>query len=235
MMNERTQFDFWYAVNNTEIVMLPTRHLETFGSTVLNYVLISELMDSVDQVRVREGRMQASQPQIVTPEAYAKLFMEGFGEEARRYMDWLKEHEKDVRILSYGYRLSQESFSEHVVTEKVKAVVERVQTEVKAKGDPFSAVVVGVDNPWDVCLVKLFWEIIQGSARSNIVELTRHRMFDSSGGVPRGVRREIENAFFAASKDPSLIPGLGKRLQTYGLFEEYQDRFFSLVKSSKKE
>ncbi|MCE9616213.1 MAG: hypothetical protein K8T26_18220 [Lentisphaerae bacterium] len=232
-MPDRNTFDFWYAVNNTEIVVMPTRHLETFGTTVLHYHLISELMDAVGQVRIREGRMLASQPQIITPQAYSKTLLEGFGEEAGKYVEWLKNHEKDIRILQYGYRLRQESFTEHIVTEDRKTVLERVQQEVRKKGDPLSAVVMGVDDPWDVCLIKLFWEVVQSSAHTNVQQLAQRHMFDESGGVPKGVRAEIERAFLDASRNPTLVNALGKRLQNYGLFEEYQDRFFALVKSRK--
>jgi hypothetical protein len=232
-MNQPSSFDFRYAVDNTEILMLPAKHLETFGSTVLHYHLVSELMDSVDQVRVREGRMQAHRPQIITPEAYSKTLLEGFGEEAERYVEWLKEHEKDIRILQYGYKLKQESFSEHLVSDNMKAVADRVQREVKEKGDPFSAVVIGVDNPWDVCLVKLFWEVIRNSSGTNIRQLEQRHMFDNAGGVPMALRTEIEAAFLAASGNSALIKPLGSKLQQHGLFEEYQDRFFSLVKTSK--
>jgi hypothetical protein len=231
-VKDKTSFDFWYAVNNTEIVKMPARHLETFGTTILHYFLITELMDAVNQVRVREGRMKANRPQIITPEAYANTFLDGFGEEAHRYVDWLRDHEKEVRILQYGYRLSQESFSEHVVTDTVKAVVERVQEDVRQRNDPFIAVVLGVDTPWDVCLVKLFWEIIQTSAKTNIQQLERHHLFEAEGGLPRGVRQDIETAFLAASRDPALIKNLGQRLHKYGVFEEYQDRFFALVRST---
>ncbi|MBN2302128.1 MAG: hypothetical protein JXN60_06375, partial [Lentisphaerae bacterium] len=168
-MTKRTTFDFWYAVNNTEIVQLPSRHLETFGTTVLSYHLISELMDSVNQIRIREGRMQASRPQIITPEAYSKTLLEGFGDQAQLYIDWLKEHKQDVQIvLQYGYTLKHEAFNEHVVSDNLQTVVERVKNDVKDKSDPFSAVLVGVDNPWDVCLIKLFVEVIQQSASANI-------------------------------------------------------------------
>ena len=92
-MSKPTKFDFWYAVNNTEIVLKPSRHLETFGSTVLNYHLITELMDNVGQVRVRQGRLEAARPQIVTPEAYANMSMEGFCDEARKYIEWLRDKE----------------------------------------------------------------------------------------------------------------------------------------------
>jgi hypothetical protein len=232
-VNEKRTFDFWYAVNNTEVVRMPQRQLETFGNTILDYHLLCELMDSVSQVRIREGRMQASQPQIITPEAYASTFLEGFGEEASRYMEWLKEHETEVRILKYGYRLTRESFNEYIVTDSLQAVSDRVQREVQAKGNPLSAVVIGVDEPWDVCLVKLFWEVVQSSAKNNFEQLQKRRMFEHDHGVPRGVREDIEAAFLAASRNPSLINALGRRLQHSGLFEEYQDRFFSLVRASK--
>ena len=232
-MEKKRTFDFWYAVNNTEVVTMPQRHLETFGTTILTYHLVSELMDSVDQIRIRSGRMKANPPQIITPEAYAHTFLEGFGEEAHKYIEWLREHQQDVQILRYGYRLTQEAFSENLVTDNIQAVVERVQEEVRQTADPMSAVLVGVDEPWDVCLIKLFWEIIQQSAQANIKQLAQQHMFDKEGGVPHAVRQEIEKAFLAASKNNQLIPGLGKQLETYGLFDEYQDRFFALVKASK--
>lgn len=234
VMGKRTTFDFWYAVNNTEILQMPSRHLETFGSTVLNYHLVSELMDSVDQIRVREGRMHASRPQIITPEAYSQTVLDGFGDEAKKYVDWLKDNKKDVHILQYGYTLKHEAFSEHVVSDNITAVTEQVKERVKNEKDPLSAVLVGVDDPWDVCLIKLFWEIIQESAQTNIIEMKKRHMFDMSGGVPKGTRDEIEAAFLAASKNHALINQLGERLQAYGLFEEYQDRFFALVKASKQ-
>ena len=233
-MDEKKAFDFWYAVNNTNIVLTPSRHLETFCSTVLHYHMLSELMDSVGQVRVREGRLQASRPQIITPEAYSQTLLEGFGEEAGKYVDWLKEHDKEIRILQYGYKLKQKSFSEHVVSDSIEAVTGRVKAEVESGSDPMSAVLVGVDTPWDVCLVKLFWEVIQQSAQMNVQELTKHHMFEREGGVPRGVRHEIDAAFLAASKDAALIKPLGSKLQSYGLFEDYQDRFFSLVRASEQ-
>jgi len=232
-MDEERKFDFWYAVNNTEIVRLPPRHLETFGTTILNYHLVTELMDSVDQVRVRQGRIQASQPKIVTPDAYSKTLMEGFGEEAEKYVEWLKQHESQVRVLQYGYKLKQEAFSEHLISDSMEVVVDRVREEVEKKDDPLGAVVVGVDHPWDVCLVKLFWEMVQQSAGTNFEQMEKRSLFTSVAGVPQGIRNDIEAAFLAASRNPALINGLGKKLQDLALFDEYQDRFFSLVRASK--
>lgn len=234
MAKERDSFDFWYAVNNTDVKVMPSRHLETFGSTILNYHLISELMDDPGRIRIREGKLEAGRPVIITPGAYAETTMEGFGEEARQYVEWLKEHEQDIRVLQYGYRLKQESYSESIVSDALDPVIARVKKAVALSNDPMSAVVVGVDNPWDVCLVRLFWEVIQASALFNIREMQGRKLFESDGGVPRGIRNDIEEAFKAANRDPSRIKDLGARLHALGLFSEYEDRFFSLVKSKEK-
>ena len=231
MSKRPTQFDFWFAVNNTEIVVPPKRHLETFGNTIINYHLVSELMDAVGKVRVREGRMQAQRPQIITPSAYSTTMLEGFGEQAQKYLEWLKEHEDSVRILRYGYTLKQEAFSEQVLSDTPETVLERVKADVAGKKDPFAAVIKGVDDPWDVCLVRLFWTVIQNSAQANIRELHERRMFERQDGLPSGLREEIEKGFLAAAKDANLIKPLGKLLQDHGVFERYQDRFFTLFQS----
>jgi hypothetical protein len=191
-------------------------------------------MDTANQTRVREGRMTANRPAIITPQAYSQTILDGFGEQARQYVDWLKEHEKDIRILQYGYSLRKEVFNEHVISDSPKAVIERVKEQVRQKDDPLSAVVMGVDEPWDVCLVKLFWEVIRSSAPTNFRELEKRRMFEDAGGVPRAIRQELEAAFLAASRDASLIKDLGRKLQHYGLFGEYEDRFFSLLRSGQR-
>ena len=229
MSKRPTQFDVWFAVNNTEIVVPPKRHLETFGNTIINYYLVSELMDAIGKVRVREGRMQALRPQIITPSSYSTTMLEGFGEQARQYLEWLKEHEDTVRILRYGYTLKQEAFSEQVLSDTPEAVLERIKAEVANRKDPFSAIVKGVDDPWDVCLVRLFWTVIQNSAQMNIREMNERRMFEIEDGLPAGLREEIEKGFQAAAKDASLIKPLGRLLQESGVFEHYQDRFFNLV------
>ena len=230
MPNATSAIDFWYAVNNTEIVLLPEKHIETFGNTLIEYTLVSELMDSVGQVRIREGRMQAMRPQIVTPTAYSSMMLEGFGEQAQQYADWLRDHEDMIRILRYGYSLKQEKFSEEVVTDSIDAVIDRVKADVKAQKAPFKAVVKGVDDPWDVCLVKLFWAVTQTSAKDNFRELNERKFFDIIDGIPAGVRDEIETAFRAATANRSLVKDLGALLQRHGVFEEYQDRFFALMR-----
>jgi len=215
---------------HTEVVLSPKRALETFGETIVNYRLVSELLDDPRKVRVREGRLEAHKPAIITPEAYARDELAGFGEEARRYYEFLKEHEDSIRILQYGYSLKQEAFSEQVVTDSLDAVLERVVEEAKAADDPFSVVIKGVDDPWDVCLVKFFWMEVNASAPYNIRELERAKRAESEDQLPAHLRGEVEEAFAKAQTDPSLVKELGSFLRRNGLFERYQDRFFKLVR-----
>jgi len=229
MKKHTTDFDFWYAVNNTEIVVPPKRHIETFGNTIINYHLICELMDDTGKVRVREGRMQALRPQIITPSSYANTMLDGFGEEAAKYLEWLKHNENSVRVLRYGYTLKKDAYNEQLITDSIDAVMERVKDDISASKDPFAAVIKGVDEPWDVCLVKLFWKVIENSAGSNIRELQERHMFEMKDGIPLGIREDIEKAFVAARSDLSLIKPLGKFLQDNRVFDQYQDRFFMLV------
>ena len=73
MDDSRKNFDFWYAAANVEILLAPERKLETFGSTLINYHLVSELLDESGRVRVREGRLEAARPTLIMPSDYAKI------------------------------------------------------------------------------------------------------------------------------------------------------------------
>jgi hypothetical protein len=226
MSAPKEQFDFWYAINNTQVVVLPRRHLETFGATDVNYHLVSELMDRTDQVRVREGQIQSYRPEIVTPQDFLGTALEGFSEDAaRQYVDWLREHEKDLLLLKYGFRIRKRELNEHIVTDRVDLVVDRVKAELAAKDQPQSALVLGVEEPWEVCLLKLMVEMIQQSAPGHALDLRDD---------PRGERHEIEEAFRAASADSSRIGSLADLLRKRNLFKQYEDRFFALIRSNRR-
>ena len=126
-MTDKDQFDFWYAVNNTEILMRPSQRLETFGTTILNYHLISELMDSVNQVRVREGRIEAYRPQIITPQSFSQDLLEGFDADAKQYVDWLKANQKNLYMLKYGFKVKKHDTKDHIITDSLPAVLDRVE------------------------------------------------------------------------------------------------------------
>lgn len=229
---DKDNFDFWYAVNNTRVVLKPSQTLETFGTTVLKYHLITELMDAINHIRVREGTIKASRPQIITPSQSAEI-LEGFGDEARDYLKWLKSHEQHLQILQYGFTITKQELREEIVTDHIEAVVKQVEKRVKDRNESHSAVVIGVDKPWEVCLLKLLRDVVSDSAPTNIKDLVQRRDADSRLSARR-VREGIERGFEAAARNPALIGALGDKLQHYGLFQEYEDRFFSLLKSHRQ-
>ena len=171
-MSSNPDFDRWYAAKSARFLVEPSHRLETFGNTLVNYHLVSELDDHPGKVRVREGRLEAHQPLVVTPH-FAPIETEGLGDEARAYLEFLKENEKNLRILQYGYHLKSDNFSEQIVTDRLSVVTERVKSEVIASNDKFAAVVQCVDEPWDVALVELWLREVNRSARGNIDDLQK--------------------------------------------------------------
>ena len=170
-MSSNPDFDRWYAARKTRILVSPSHQLETFGSTLVNYHLISELDDIPGKIRIREGRLEAHQPLVITPRLFSELTTEGLGDEAKAYLEFLKETEEHLRILRYGYHLKSDNFSEQIVTDRLSIVVERVKQSVLASNDQFAAVIQCVDEPWDVALVELWLREIRRSAGENIREL----------------------------------------------------------------
>ncbi|MBN1270550.1 MAG: hypothetical protein JXB04_13250, partial [Kiritimatiellae bacterium] len=149
-MDSKRHFDFWYAVNNTQVLRMPRQRLETFGTTILNYHLVTELMDAANKVRVREGRVKAYRPEIITPQSLTESLLEGFGEEAVKYASWLRDHEKDLYILKYGFMIKREEAKDHVISENLQFVLEQVKADMEKKDDPLGALVLGVEEPWEV-------------------------------------------------------------------------------------
>jgi len=227
-MKNNPQFDFWYAVNNTEVVAVPQNRLETFGSTMVNYHLVTELMDSVGKVRVREGKLKAFRPQIITPPSVTDEMLEGFGEEAQDYANWLKEHAQEMQMLKYGFKVQKTEINDYILSDSLETVVNRVKDDLAERDDPLGAVLVGVDHPWEVCLLKLMFELVQGSAQGNIQDIQQQQRDQKLQ-----IHQTLEKAFLDASRDASQVPVLAELLRKNGLFERYEDRFFAAVHASK--
>ena len=218
------QLDFWYAVNNTDIVLPPRNPLETFGNTLIHYHLLTEPMDQVGAVRHREGRIQAYRPEILTPDSFVSSpLAEGFREgPADDFIRWLRRHAQDITILKYGFRIRQETTSETILHDELANVSDRIRTDLLAASDPFSSLVVGVDEPWEVCLLKMLFDTARRSASHNARDLRSD---------PDGTHHRVEAAFRAAARDKGAVKALADLLQELGLFSEYEDRFYSIVRS----
>ena len=160
--------NFQYAVENTHVIHAPERQIATFGSTSFHFYLVSEMMDTVNEVRVRDGQIHAERPQIMTPEHYSRLLLEGFGEQAQKYADQLRDRLRNVALLRYGFQFRKTAVNENTVRDSLESVVARTKTAVENSGEPLSAVIQGVDDAWEVCLLKFTIDLIERSSGGNL-------------------------------------------------------------------
>jgi hypothetical protein len=163
-----TEDDFQYAIENTRVILAPERQIATFGSTSFRFYLISELMDQVNEIRVRDGRIHAERPQILTPEHYSRLLLDGFGEKAAEYAEMLRQRMTTMAVLRYGFQFRKTDVVENRVRDSMEAVVERTRRQVERSEEPLSAVIQGVDDAWEVCLLKFTIDLIERSSGGNL-------------------------------------------------------------------
>ena len=163
-----TKDDFDYAIENTHVIVAPDRQIATFGNTSFDFYLISELMDRVNQVRIRNGKIHAERPQILTPEHYCRLLLEGFGEKAERYIERLREQARNMAVLRYGFQFRKTDLSEQTLRDSVDAVINRTRQSVERKNESLSAVIHGVDDAWEVCLLKFTIDLVERSSGGNL-------------------------------------------------------------------
>ena len=119
------------------------------------------------------GILHADRPTIIKPEAYAELAFEGFGEQAQAFSDWLMDNAKDLSILKYGFNFRKDKVTEDVVNEPFEAVRDRVMERAGRASNPLTAVIHGVDDAWEICLLKFTVEMIGKSQGINVFDFKR--------------------------------------------------------------
>jgi len=223
----------WCAAHATRVVSSPKKVLETFGATAIQYHLLSDLLDDVGRVRIRRGKVVAERPQVITPSYYVSQALENFGKEAQEYVEGLLSSAAGVRILQYGLRFRKEEHSEETVQGNIEDVADQVTDDVHRDDGTLSAVLIGVDDLWEICLLKFLGDVIQSSAPHNFRELSSRGLLEASDGqVPNAVRVEIESDFRAAQGNHDRVQLLGRKLKKYGLFPQYEDRFYTLLRAA---
>src|SRR5882757_4635855 len=140
-----TRDDFDYALENTRVILAPESQIATFGSTSFNFYLISELMDRANQVRIRNGKIQAE-----------------------RYVDQLREHARNVAVLRYGFQFRKTDLNEQTLSDSIDTVINRTRRQVENKNEPLSAIIQGVDDAWEVCLLKFSIDLVERSSGGNL-------------------------------------------------------------------
>jgi len=164
--------DFNYAMENTRVVVAPSNAIETYGQTSFRFRLVTEPMDEVGTVRLRQGMIHAERPRILAPQYVSKLILEGFGERARDFAGWMEE-QKDLHFLRYGFSLRKTDYSESILRESKDDLIDRLTQQLRSDDDPMDTLIEGVDEGWEVCLMKFTMDLIQRSAGGNLAEWKR--------------------------------------------------------------
>ena len=96
------------------------------------------------------------------------MLLEGFGEKAAKYADQLRERTRDIAVLRYGFQFRKTDVVENRVRDTMEAVIERTRVQVENSNEPLSAVIQGVDDAWEVCLLKFTIDLIERSSGGNL-------------------------------------------------------------------
>jgi hypothetical protein len=224
-----------YAVKHTEILRPPKRSLYTFGTTNIYYYLVteptySELLKNITETVIREGRVIAERPKIVTPYYLSQL--EGFSTEARRYFEALIEEygERTIHGLYYTYRNEPKELN--IVSDDLLSVVDKLNARIDKSGDPLAAIIKGEDSLWDVSLMKFIFEITRSSVPDNLRQLGNRGLLNvDADGTPSAARIRIEELFGKVASGECEPDELKDELERWGLFEEYEDRFLNLFRN----
>ena len=220
------------AVIQTQVLRLPKQTLATFGTTVINYYLLTEPIYSEmvkgEETVVREGRVSSERPRVVTPYYLTKL--EGFGESARRYLDMvIQQYGLHMPGLYYNYK--NEARDLLIVSDKMEVVVGRLNDKIDKDKDNLAAIIRGVDDMWDVSLLKFISEMTQGSLRNNVAEMNSMGLLGvDSAGVPQEARYRIEMMFMDVARGDREPHELKEELDRWGVYPQYEDRFLAMFR-----
>lgn len=218
------------AMNRTKILRPPQHTLATFGTTSLHYVLLSELPDTPDQCRLREGRVTAQRPQILTPDLWRKRF-EGFGEDTEHYRSLMDQmFGEALRGLEYTFKNDLHSTS--VEKASFPELSQRTLDRMNRENAPRTALLQGPDATWGLSVMKFIVDMSMRSFHVNLRELDEHDYFDPQKRLQSRIRVNIEQLFKEAQQNRAVLSRLSETLKEHGLFGEYEDRFFALVKGN---
>jgi hypothetical protein len=172
-----SQDDIHYALATTRVLHEPDRRIDTFGETRFEFQLLSELMDDAGQVRIRSGEMDAQRPRIMRPEAYRDVELDGFDSTTRARFDKMiekfREQGRDLAFLQYGFRFRRGQIREEIVHEPIEHVRERVLEDLRKSGNPALAIIEGVDDAWEISILKFSFEMIARSQEINTFDFRR--------------------------------------------------------------
>ncbi len=84
-----------------------------------------------------------------------------------------KEQGKDLAFLQYGFRFKRGAVNEELIQDSIESVRERALEDIKRSGNPARAIIEGVDDTWEISILKFSFEMIIRSHEINAFDFKR--------------------------------------------------------------
>jgi hypothetical protein len=235
------------AMDDTSIILDPKELLSSYSSTTVRYYMLTipmylqfEGRTRDSETVIREGKITWQQPKLLAPSYMLRV--EGFSEEARKAFEMIAAENSDLAMILYRLRLAKDSEKMDIVSESINAVLDKIINDINKKGEKHTAIIKGVDEFWDVSLSKFAQELMTKSAYfSQLPDMLEKNAIGMSNrgfpvvtrdsmGIPIAARKEVEILFKLFEKGEVKPSKLKEELDRWGIFEQYQDRFFRFFK-----
>jgi hypothetical protein len=130
-------------------------------------------MDSVGSVRVRRGEVQAQKPQLIKPEGFSDIELEGFNPQMLEVIEHLKQNGVDLSFLRYGFQFKRSEVAEEIVHDHMESVKKKALENVRRTGNPSLVVIEAIDDSWEVGVMKFTIDMIMKSSEINRFDFKR--------------------------------------------------------------
>ncbi|MCC3144512.1 hypothetical protein LJ207_04140 [Halanaerobium sp. Z-7514] len=234
------------VLENTEILLEPEDLISTSHDTTLHYFVLSEpyyleeFPEEGPETKVREGKITWEKPKLLTPDYM--INMSGFSGEAKKAMQMIANDNPDLAGLLYKMNYRKQSISTFTISREIEKAQEEIEKERINDEDNLTVIIKGVDELWDVSLMKFIQSLMLKSAYKSQLPYYEEKGYlstDEEGysvvtrnleGLPIAASEEIERMFEMVKKGEEDPARLKRELDRWGVFNAYQDRFFDLFK-----
>lgn len=216
------QIDLEEAFNKTKILRLPRQKIFTFWETNFQYYIVSP-HEVEGTSLVSHGGFQCSRPVIVSKqEPFENKFL-GFDELAQKFA---RSSYQDLayRLIQLGYTFKNDFRSEEQVHLSNKETLKNL-LEDNSIDKQSNAILYTQSGYEHIGLMRAAFEMILRSAPNNVSQMQERGMLASQ---EERIHTEIEILFYEVENMGLSKKVLGKKLQEYGVFEQYEERFLRL-------
>lgn len=219
-----SEIDLEQAFNNTKILRLPRQKIFTFWETNFQYHIVSP-HETEGTSLVSHGDFQCSRPMIVSGQEPLEKRFSGFDEQAQIFARSSYE-DLAYRLIQLGYSFKNNFKIEEQVHLTNKETLKNLlqDSSIDKQNSAILYTQAGYEH---IGLMRAAFEMILRSAPNNISQMQERGMFASQ---EERIHSEIEILFYEAENLGMNKKVLGKKLQEYGVFEQYEERFLRLFK-----